>query len=1101
MPSGTFAGKDTSRYQICDSTLPTPLCAIADVYISIDPTIVDPCSDATKSQVYYMPFPEQDARTALLASQNTGLTITNLRDIISLKMPYPNMVIVWDHWEDGYETDILNPTQSTTLVWGDGNPYNGIAPGYPNDIIPAGGSIVLDNTMPANPRVSANIFYDGKDKIFTSGQISVVQVMGEPSVIGLQCMKSNVSSTQDFGTSFTIPVGTNFPSQDFAYTALFIRAAQNNTIVNIDKDNNGTFETIDTLNEGQSITLPGVFTGASVTSSAPIGLVLHFGGIDGYSSREVPIYPASWYSSIYYSPVPTTGSATAIKDTNAVYLYNNLNRAITINWSSGIPSSGTINLPAKTVKRFPLAVSQTAAYKFVNPTGESFTAIQICDSYTPGGGGNSGAQYDWAFNLISEERLTSFATLAWAPGSTDGSRNDNPLWVTPSANTTIYVKYNGDLINGGSASPCGLRYDVSYPLNALSHKRIKDLTDNDQGGMAVYTCDGTKIAAVYGEDASTALPGNPSWDVGSTMRPFCSLKLIFANDDYAYTATDNPVTIAILKNDIGFAAIVDPASVITNGMLQPKHGIATINPDGTLLYTPNPGYQGNDTLEYSVCSTPSPIVCDRAFVYIIINSCPPPASRNIIYGKVFLDQAKNGIKNPSDPGFANGKVYLYSDGNCNQIAETYELSDSMTVDSSGSYQFIKYPEKTVSDDFDAAGGGSSCSTGSKGNTAWSGNWVDAGDPSTGFCVTPAQAIGSTHAEIVKDGSFSYAMRLKYKNISVSRAANLSGSTFAFLSFSYRKASTTLSAGHDVYVQASSNGTTFTTIFTIQGNGTVDANYVDVYNQDISAYASSTFVLRFLTSSGMLFSDSVFIDNISIKFLKYPQCYIVKVPAWSVPSTYYMTTSNQSAITFAGSGNCTTPADFGMATLSTLPIGTINFSGFLSGNNDNLNWATEQEINSKRFDIEVKTDATNFTKIGSVNAKGNSSVKSLYSFINRNVPAGVNYYRLKIVDKDEKFTYSNIIALKRQASGASVNSIFPNPFSDKIMATVTLDFATTIYINIYDANGSLMKKQNMQAVKGLNIITVTGLERLASGIYIIEIKDDHQIMREKLFKTN
>jgi hypothetical protein len=77
-----------------------------------------------------------------------------------------------------------NPVQSTTKVWGDGNLFNGIAPGYPDDIIPAGGSIVLDNTMPANPRVSSNYFYDGKDKITSSGQIAVTQVCGEPTYMG-----------------------------------------------------------------------------------------------------------------------------------------------------------------------------------------------------------------------------------------------------------------------------------------------------------------------------------------------------------------------------------------------------------------------------------------------------------------------------------------------------------------------------------------------------------------------------------------------------------------------------------------------------------------------------------------------------------------------------------------------------------------------------------------------------------------------------------------------------------------------------------------------------------------------------------------------------
>ena len=162
-----------------------------------------------------------------------------IETVISIKIPYPGMRIVWDEWEDGYEANSLNPTQSTTKVWGDGDPYNGIAPGFPTDIIPAGGSIVLDNTMNANPRNPAQIFYDGRDKITSSGQIALTQVCGEPTRMPVQAIKTNVTSTYDFGQSFTIPLGQDFPSRDFDFTALFIRAMENNTVVSIDKDNNG----------------------------------------------------------------------------------------------------------------------------------------------------------------------------------------------------------------------------------------------------------------------------------------------------------------------------------------------------------------------------------------------------------------------------------------------------------------------------------------------------------------------------------------------------------------------------------------------------------------------------------------------------------------------------------------------------------------------------------------------------------------------------------------------------------------------------------------------------------------------------------------------
>ena len=51
-----------------------------------------------------------------------------------MKIPYPGTVIIYDHWEDGYEAESNNPIQLTTETWGDGNLSNGIAPGYPTDI-------------------------------------------------------------------------------------------------------------------------------------------------------------------------------------------------------------------------------------------------------------------------------------------------------------------------------------------------------------------------------------------------------------------------------------------------------------------------------------------------------------------------------------------------------------------------------------------------------------------------------------------------------------------------------------------------------------------------------------------------------------------------------------------------------------------------------------------------------------------------------------------------------------------------------------------------------------------------------------------------------
>ena len=932
LPNGVFSGKDTLTYRICDNSTPTPLCATARVFITVDPFIVDICGDAGKTHTYYIPYPEDQSYTALAASANTAIPSTNIRTVISIKVAYQGMRIVWDEWEDGYEANSMNPVQSTTKVWGDGNPFNGIAPGYSTDLIPAGGSIVLDNTMNAVPRNPATIRYDGKDKISSSGQLAVTQVSGEPTLMPVQAIKTNVTSTYDFGQSFTIPLGQDFNSRDFRYTALFIRASQNNTTVQIDKDNNGTFETTTVLNEGNSFLLNGgVLTGATVASDKPVGVELNAGGVDQYSIRNAPIFPATWYSHTYYTPVPTSDNAADNpKDSSVVMMYNSLNRPISINWYSGIPSSGVITIPAKSAVRFPLAYSTTAAYKFINLTGESFTAIEIVDSYTPTTGANDGSTYDWSFNLISEARLTDYTTVAWAPGGLDLSApagpdvNGNPIWVTPTANTTVYVKYNGDISgSSGLVSPCGLRYDVAYNVNALNHIKVRDASDNDQGGIALYTCNGAKIFSVYGEDAqgSTTGIGVAYWDVGSTIQPFCKQKIVIATDDYVTTLVNQPVTIPVLMNDIGFLGTIDPTTIASVGLLQPSHGTISINSDGTILYTPANGFSGVDSFQYRVCSTPSPIVCDAALVIVNINTCPSNGNQNIISGQLYIDINKDALNNDGATGVPNLKVYLYTDGNCSGTVNANELTDSVTVGSSGFYQFTKYPEKIVEDNFDNGSGARSCNNGTDGDASWASNWVDGNDPSAGFCNNSQTAV-NTDADNFMDDSFGFAMRLKDNNVWASRTVNLGGATKAFLSFSYRRKSVTMVAGHDVLVQASSNGSAFTTIYTIAGSGAIDANYVKIYNQDITNYAATGTVIRFITNNAFLDSDTIYIDNVSVRFLKYPQCYIAAVDTASVPATLVLTTTGQRAVTFNAGGTCTSQFDFGFGKPNVTVSGTL-----------------------------------------------------------------------------------------------------------------------------------------------------------------------------------
>ncbi|MEJ7678927.1 MAG: hypothetical protein WKG06_13945 [Segetibacter sp.] len=85
----------------------------------------------------------------------------------------------------------------------------------------------------------------------------------------------------------------------------------------------------------------------------------------------------------------------------------------------------------------------------------------------------------------------------------------------------------------------------------------------------------------------------------------------------------------------------------------------------------------------------------------------------------------------------------------------------------------------------------------------------------------------------------------------------------------------------------------------------------------------------------------------------------------------------------------------------------------------LHWATVTEQNNTGFEVQRSSDAIDFSNIGFIETKsmnGNSNVKLDYNFIDMDHYAISNYYRLKQIDKDGKYTYSHIVVLNDNNAG-------------------------------------------------------------------------------------
>ncbi len=735
LPNGNFDGVETFTYEIC-SYGPTVVCDTATVTITMDALNGDPCAEATDNKTYYLPFPEDTdiLRKSLWSAASVSYVSGSVRSIISLKFPYPGTTLTYDHWEDGYESDIHFPSQSTTMIWGDGDLTNGVAPGYPTDIIPAGGYIYTDNTFPYNPRNPANIFYDGKDKMYTSADIAVSKIAGDAGTGGgsttfdVQNVKTNVYDISRFGQLFVIPFGEDMTlggTGAFKYTGVFIRAATDGTVVNLDYDGDNTVDLMQTLDEGEvwfydgTASTPGIASdvnnandikaGATITSNFPVGVDLIFGGIDAYGTRNLALLPGDFYGSTYYSPVYRSLAGLDSSDEPSivpvyVFFTNTLSTPMTVRWTDKDGVTGDIVVPANGSNYFDLPFKETG-YKFESLEGQAFTAVSVIDADI------SGSTYDWSFNLISTTRLTSFTSIAWAPGSNGLSGNYAPVWVTPTANTTLYVKYDGDLTTTPNTplNACNLPYDAAFSMNSLEAIRLLD-SDNDQTGLAIYTCDDVTFAAVWGEDPNAGGPspyGTPAMDVGYVLEPRCLKQLIFANDDIKPTLINTPVDIDVDVNDFGFLCLVDPSSVSTFGLMQPSNGSVVENGDGSVTYTPNPGFTGIDEFEYRICSSDYPTLCDVATVRVPVTCSITNLGENDINGTVYIDDNIDMDYSVGELGQSGVTVILYEDNNEDGEVDGGDTQvDTDVTDGSGNYSFsVTLPASNTSLHYEDISGG------------------------------------------------------------------------------------------------------------------------------------------------------------------------------------------------------------------------------------------------------------------------------------------------------------------------------------------------------------------------------------------------------------
>lgn len=170
----------------------------------------------------------------------------------------------------------------------------------------------------------------------------------------------------------------------------------------------------------------------------------------------------------------------------------------------------------------------------------------------------------------------------------------------------------------------------------------------------------------------------------------------------------------------------------------------------------------------------------------------------------------------------------------------------------------------------------------------------------------------------------------------------------------------------------------------------------------------------------------------------------------------------------------------------LPVTLIDFSATHHGNTVTLNWTTAFESELSHFEIESATEGIHFSAVANIPATGGANGKS-YSATDHQPADGISYYRLKSIDKDGHFCYSNIIKIAGNKNYST--RIFPNPTHDFI--SIKGNISDIKELQIIDAAGHVVRKfpksiDNNYRLKGI-----------LKGIYWVKIISDNESQVQKI----
>ncbi len=186
----------------------------------------------------------------------------------------------------------------------------------------------------------------------------------------------------------------------------------------------------------------------------------------------------------------------------------------------------------------------------------------------------------------------------------------------------------------------------------------------------------------------------------------------------------------------------------------------------------------------------------------------------------------------------------------------------------------------------------------------------------------------------------------------------------------------------------------------------------------------------------------------------------------------------------------------------LPVELASFTASFKENHVVLNWLTKTEVNNNGFEVERKTDnskTANWKNIGFVEGNGNSNTQKTYKFEDKTISNGTYKYRLKQIDNDGQFKYSNTaeVLINAIPKAFALSQNFPNPFNPSTKINYQISKSEFVSLRVYDILGNEVSTLVNEKKSPGNYEANFNAASLTSGVYFYQIKAGSFVQTKKM----